>query len=422
MASWLWGRKSPSLTSFAIWWQRGLGRASSAAWVVQGGVTAVIISHKITKLRGDQQPAQPVPLPPQRPHVVLRFLQKRGWFCLLFITCLKLWMQARVRFNSGTWHCPRLPVWSQMSCSKPDFHGCKKSQPTPAFRKCFASSWDFLALWALPTFFLLKEKSICCRWWWWIQLEQWVKNVSKPRENNCNQLLRTHMCIYIHVFPLFRMLTCLRSCFLWGRQEHSGFYITPNPNNLINKRSAFSILWYSRGVRCFAQKKSGATWGSWPASVGLGPSHISPVVDVEEKDAAGSWLFLFLFFSLRSFTQVFWRFPATSCFLKLVCLWGWFCSAQTCRGCSIPAQRSFQVCAESETCVLKGFLQWGWSCVSFSPYTSCSFVRRNLESSSSWFFSCFGRGLSRVACCESTLADLLPASRRGELISQALFR
>lgn len=46
-----------------------------------------------------------------------------------------------------------------------------------------------------------------------------------------------------------------------------------------------------------------------------------------------------------------------------------------------PARGGVHVCAESETCVLRGFLRRGWSCVSFSPRTSYSFVRRNLGSS-----------------------------------------
>lgn len=51
-----------------------------------------------------------------------------------------------------------------------------------------------------------------------------------------------------------------------------------------------------------------------------------------------------------------------------------------------PSSVQWSSCAESETCVLKGFLQWGQSCVSSSPSTSCSFLRRNLESSLPWFF------------------------------------
>lgn len=39
-------------------------------------------------------------------------------------------------------------------------------------------------------------------------------------------------------------------------------------------------------------------WGSWRPSAGVGPQHISLVVDVEEKDAAGSWLIFFSFSSL----------------------------------------------------------------------------------------------------------------------------
>lgn len=39
-------------------------------------------------------------------------------------------------------------------------------------------------------------------------------------------------------------------------------------------------------------------WGSWLTSVGFWPQHINPVVDVEEKDAGGSWLIFFSFSSL----------------------------------------------------------------------------------------------------------------------------
>lgn len=98
------------------------------------------------------------------------------------------------------------------------------------------------------------------------------------------------------------------------------------------------------------------------------------------------FFFFFIFFSLWSFRRVFWHFPATSCFSKLVCLWNLCCSAQPGSVCYIPARCSIRGCAESETCVLKGFLQWGQSCVSSSPSTSCSFVRRNLESSLPCFF------------------------------------
>lgn len=41
--------------------------------------------------------------------------------------------------------------------------------------------------------------------------------------------------------------------------------------------------------------RSRAVWGSWRPSAGTGPWHISLVVDVEEKDAAGSWLIFFHF-------------------------------------------------------------------------------------------------------------------------------
>lgn len=57
-------------------------------------------------------------------------------------------------------------------------------------------------------------------------------------------------------------------------------------------------------------------WGSWPASVGFGPPHISPVVDVEEKDAAGSWLFFFPFLlSPELYTSVL-TFPSHKLFFK----------------------------------------------------------------------------------------------------------
>lgn len=46
-------------------------------------------------------------------------------------------------------------------------------------------------------------------------------------------------------------------------------------------------------------------WGSWRPSAGVGPRHISLVVDVEEKDAAGSWLIFFHFLlSLELWTSV----------------------------------------------------------------------------------------------------------------------
>lgn len=46
--------------------------------------------------------------------------------------------------------------------------------------------------------------------------------------------------------------------------------------------------------------RSRAVWGSWRPSAGVGPWHISLVVDVEEKDAAGSWLIFFFSFSSLS--------------------------------------------------------------------------------------------------------------------------
>lgn len=58
-------------------------------------------------------------------------------------------------------------------------------------------------------------------------------------------------------------------------------------------------------------------WGSWLTSVGFKPQHISPVVDVEEKDAAGSWLIVFfLFFSLWSFVTSVLTFSSHKLFFK----------------------------------------------------------------------------------------------------------
>lgn len=99
--------------------------------------------------------------------------------------------------------------------------------------------------------------------------------------------------------------------------------------NLINKCSRFSFPYCSRCVYCSTQKQNGAVWGSWLTSVGFWPQHINPVVDVEEKDAGGSWLIFFLlFFSLSgALYECFDIFPATSCFSKLICLRNLCCSA-----------------------------------------------------------------------------------------------
>lgn len=72
-------------------------------------------------------------------------------------------------------------------------------------------------------------------------------------------------------------------------------------------------------------------------SVGFGPQHISPVVDVEVKDAAESGLFYFFNFLLLSgaLHERFDIFPATSCFSEFVCA---ICVAQHERAARVTSQ------------------------------------------------------------------------------------
>lgn len=68
--------------------------------------------------------------------------------------------------------------------------------------------------------------------------------------------------------------------------------------NLTSECSGFSVRRGSRRVCPSAEEPSGAVWGSWCSSAGAGPQRVSPAADVEEKDAAGSWLVFFKFSSL----------------------------------------------------------------------------------------------------------------------------
>jgi len=126
------GRWRPTSTTFDTGWQRGLQRASSVGWVVQVAVGP--IPYEIAKIFA----------------CFVEILMERCYFFLLLHHPFDLHA-----VSPRTWHCPMLPAWSKiMSCSEPDFHGCEKSRPAPGFRKCFASSWDSVALWALPSFFI----------------------------------------------------------------------------------------------------------------------------------------------------------------------------------------------------------------------------------------------------------------------------